>query len=369
MAAQIIVKATGKASEAASNSIELDAPSVVRLDVDQSQVANLERAGDDLVVRLTDGQAIRVEQYYVQNNGVGSDLVLRDGAQRLWLAHPEVAGAGRFTLLGELNDLVAAGGAVAASFACRLVDPNQPGLGDSTDQISSASFHAYEFHDVYLVRRSGLEGWQRRYLKDDYILVQFAITVLLGEPKNAVASDAGPPPSVPSSDLHRQFGELLRSQKGVDVTFHVSGESVPAHRSVLATRSPVFMAQLYGHTKEASTSAPCVEVKDMEAEVFRAMLRFIYTDTAPELERSGWQATAMAQHLLEAADLYGLERLKRMCEEKVSMDISVGNVATTLALAEQHGCAKLKASCIEFILAAPENLFALAATEGYEHVD
>ncbi|CAD6341327.1 unnamed protein product [Miscanthus lutarioriparius] len=242
----------------------------------------------------------------------------------------------------------AAGGGVAASFACRLVDPNQSGLGDSPDQISSASFHRYDFHDVYLVRRSELE----------------VRAVLLGEPKNAVASDAGPPPSVPSSDLHRQFGELLRSQKGADVTFHVSGESVPAHRSVLATRSPVFMAQLYGHTKEASTSAPCMEVKDMEAEVFRAMLRFIYTDTAPELERSGWQVTAMAQHLLEAADRYGLERLKRMCEEKVSMDISVSNVTTMLALAEQHGCAKLKANCIEFILAAPENLFALAATEG-----
>ena len=128
MAAQIIVKATGKASEAASNSIQLDAPSVVRLDVDQSQVANLERAGDDLVVRLTDGQAIRVEQYYVQNNGVGSDLVLRDGAQRLWLAHPEVAGAGRFTLLGELNDLVAAGGAVAAAGGGGFVLPAVLGL-------------------------------------------------------------------------------------------------------------------------------------------------------------------------------------------------------------------------------------------------
>jgi speckle-type POZ protein len=282
--------------------------------------------------------------------------------------HPSDGGAGwvmfRLRLMSK-----AAGGGVAASFACRLVDPNQPGPGDSPDQISSASFHIYDFHDVYLVRRSKLEGWQCRYLKDDSILVQCAITVLLGEPKNAVASDAGPPPSVPSSDLHTQFGELLWSQKGADVTFHVSGESVSAHRSVLAARSPVFMAQLYGHTKEASASAPCVEVKDMEAEVFRAMLRFIYTDTAPELERGGWHATAMAQHLLEAADRYGLERLKRMCQEKVSTDISVGNVATTLALAEQHGCAKLKANCIEFILAVPENLFALAATEGYKHLE
>ena len=72
----------------------------------------------------------------------------------------------------------------------------------------------------------------------------------------------------------------------------------------------------------------------------------------------------MAQHLLAAADRYGLDRLKAICEAKLAGCVDVGTAATTLALAEQHGCAKLKASCIEFILAAPENLSAVAATEG-----
>ncbi|MBB4616502.1 BapA/Bap/LapF family large adhesin [Sphingomonas abaci] len=144
MAAEIIVKATGKASEVAStsSSIDLDAPSVVRLDVDQSQVADLARTGDDLVVQMNDGQAVRIEDYFVQKNGVSSDLVLRDGAQRMWLAHPEVAGAGRFTLLGELGEvegLVAAGGAAAAGAGGGFVLPAVLGLAGAGGAAAAAS--------------------------------------------------------------------------------------------------------------------------------------------------------------------------------------------------------------------------------------
>jgi speckle-type POZ protein len=44
-----------------------------------------------------------------------------------------------------------------------------------------------------------------------------------------------------------------------------------------------------------------------------------------------------------------MERLKLLCEEKVCGDISVGTAATQLVLAEQHGCPKLKAMCMEFM--------------------
>ncbi|RLN13346.1 BTB/POZ and MATH domain-containing protein 2-like [Panicum miliaceum] len=202
----------------------------------------------------------------------------------------------------------------------------------------------------------------RRYVKDDSILVLCAINVL--EPRDAVAAAAAVA-SVPSPDLHQHFGELLRSQKGADITFLVAGEHVAAHRSVLAARSPVFIAELFGDMKEKAS--PCVEINDMEVEVFRTLLYFIYTDTAPELEQEGEQATLMAQHLLEAAGRYGLERLKRICVEKVYTDISVDTVASTLALAEQHGCSELKSRCMKFILATPENLQAVAAT--YKHLE
>ena len=48
------------------------------------------------------------------------------------------------------------------------------------------------------------------------------------------------------------------------------------------------------------------------------------------------------QHLLVAADRYGLDRLRLMCEGKLCRGIDARTVATTLALAEQHRCAHLK---------------------------
>ncbi|CAL5054288.1 unnamed protein product [Urochloa decumbens] len=252
---------------------------------------------------------------------------------------------------------------IAACFSCRLMDPSSPGSYYlDHEEIKASVFHENHSLDIFLIRRTDLEGPRRRYVKDDCILVECAINVLPDKLKKDPAATL----SVPSSDLHRQFGELLRSQKGADITFLVAGEHVPAHRSLLEARSPVFMAELFGGMKEM-VAAPCVEVKDMKVDVFRAMLHFIYTDTVPELDQlKVEQATVMSRRLLEAADRYGLQRLKRICVEKVCTVINVNNVAATLAVAEQHGCLKLKARCMKFTMA---NLGAVSATEGYKRLE
>ncbi|MEJ8631743.1 BapA prefix-like domain-containing protein [Sphingomonas sp. I4] len=66
-------------------------PSVVRLDLDRSRIATMVREGDDLVIRLTDGQTIRVDHFYGEQKGGDSDLVLRDQQGGQWLAHPRPA--------------------------------------------------------------------------------------------------------------------------------------------------------------------------------------------------------------------------------------------------------------------------------------
>ncbi|MEG3163993.1 Ig-like domain-containing protein [Sphingomonas sp. PB2P19] len=108
MAADIIVKATGNATRVAGNSIDLDDPAVVRLDIDRSQVTAFERDGQHLVVRLADGDPIQVKDFYQQGEAV-HDLVLREGDRSLWVANPNAAaGAARFTRLGKIEDLLAA---------------------------------------------------------------------------------------------------------------------------------------------------------------------------------------------------------------------------------------------------------------------
>lgn len=92
----------------------------------------------------------------------------------------------------------------------------------------------------------------------------------------------------------------------------------------------------------------------------QALLHFIYWDSLPDIEEltglnSKWASTLMAQHLLAAADRYGLERLRSLCESSLCEHVAINTVATTLALAEQHHCFQLKAVCLKFV-AMPENL-------------
>uniref|UniRef100_K3ZEX4 BTB domain-containing protein n=1 Tax=Setaria italica TaxID=4555 RepID=K3ZEX4_SETIT len=166
---------------------------------------------------------------------------------------------------------------------------------------------------------------------------------------------------VPSPNLPKHLGELLESKVGADVTFPVSGKSLAAHKNVLAARSPVFMAEFFGEMQEKSSGR--VKIRGMEPSVFGAMLRFIYTDAVPELDRMETATANLAQHLVVAADRYQLDRLKVLCEQRLAF--AIDNIM--LALAEQQGCSQLKVKCMEFIAGgSSENLDTVMKTEGFK---
>ena len=52
--------------------------------------------------------------------------------------------------------------------------------------------------------------------------------------------------------------------------------------------------------------------------------------------------------LLAAADKYGLERLRLMCESHLCKSLSVRSVAQLLSFAEEHHATELKAVCLRF---------------------
>ncbi|KAG2538038.1 BTB/POZ and MATH domain-containing protein 1-like [Panicum virgatum] len=223
------------------------------------------------------------------------------------------------------------------------------------------------------VKRETLEKSGR--LKDDCFTVRCDILVHTElSTQDAVVPAAAPPfVVVPPPDSPQHLRALLLGGRGADVRFLVGSEVFAAHRCVLAARSPVFDALLFGPMKEgaATDTEGCVRIDGMLPQVFRSLLHFVYTDSLPETEGQDDDdeagATTMAQHLLEAADRYDLQRLKLICEGRLCQHIDVSTVATTLALAEQHCCQGLKEACFAF-LKSPKTLAEAMATDGFQHL-
>ncbi|CAM0877794.1 unnamed protein product [Alopecurus aequalis] len=198
------------------------------------------------------------------------------------------------------------------------------------------------------MKRNALE--QSVHLKEDCFTIRCDIII---------ADPIAPFIEVPSPNMGQHFKELLRTEVGADATFIVGGEAFVAHRCVLAARSTVFMAELFGPMKEGTTG-DAIQIQDMEASVFKALLSFIYTDLFPEMEvpssmevegevEEGRAEAVWLQHMLVAADRYDLQRLKSMCEEQLVDHIDLSSVATILALAAQRHCSGLKEACLGFL--------------------
>ena len=164
--------------------------------------------------------------------------------------------------------------AVTANITFSLLNPD---LQDSVSLYRRTGIAPVAFSKVNrecgyrkFIKRECFER-SSKFLKDD----RFAIRVDVHIMKRASSSMVVPP-----SDLHWHLHGLLSSKEGADVELRVGGEKFAAHRLVLGARSSVFKAELFHQTEEGSTSTNVViQIRDMEARVFRALLTFIYTQT------------------------------------------------------------------------------------------
>lgn len=161
---------------------------------------------------------------------------------------------------------------VRASFKLSLVD-----VTGSSPPHTMTMTHEFVSGDIYcgswqFKKRSELEA--SPYLRDDRLTIECVVTIVEDE-KSFVEE-------VPPSDITEHLGKLLQGKEGTDVILEVQGEAFPAHKLVLAMRSPVFKAELYGAMREKDMS--CITINDMQPVVFEALLHFIYTDSLPAMD-------------------------------------------------------------------------------------
>ncbi|CAK9303764.1 unnamed protein product [Gordionus sp. m RMFG-2023] len=189
------------------------------------------------------------------------------------------------------------------------------------------------------IRRDFLLDDANGLLPDDKLTLFCEVSVV-AESVNVSGQTNLTPFKVPECKLSEDLNALFESQTFSDVVLCVEKKEFKSHKAILAARSPVFAAMFEHEMEERKLNR--VEITDLEEEVLREMLRYIYTGRASNLER-------MADDLLAAADKYALDRLKIMCEESLCSNLNVENVAETFTLADLHSAEQLKLQCIDYI--------------------
>lgn len=190
------------------------------------------------------------------------------------------------------------------------------------------------------IRRDFLMDEANGLLPNDQLTLFCEVSVVQ-DSVNIHGHSQRPKLNVPDCTLTTDLSNLLRDQTFSDVKFDVHGEEFAAHKAIMAARSEVFSAMFATHSNFAEAQNGSVKIVDVEKDVFREMLNFIYTGKVENLNQ-------MADELLAAADKYALTRLKVMCEEALCSNLTTENVASVLMLADMHTATQLKELSIRF---------------------
>lgn len=144
-----------------------------------------------------------------------------------------------------------------------------------------------------------------------------------------------------SNTIGKHYEQLLDKFLFSDVVFVCKGERIPAHRSILSTRSPVFHKMFASGMSEAKEGV--VTIEDCELSIFKELLKFLYTGTIKQENLA-----TNVQELMAMSDRYDLEDLKLLCDKVLLQQLSAQNAASILLLADTYHSMKLKEEVMKF---------------------
>lgn len=196
----------------------------------------------------------------------------------------------------------------------------------------------YQFE---LVTRKELLNKANNLLPNDTLTISFEVSTVI---KSSTIYKEIQQFNIPESPLYNELPSLLLKDKEScsDVIIEVDKTDLKAHKFILAAQSPVFSVMLkHKSMKEAQNNR--IIIKDMDLEVGRQMLEFIYTNKQPS------RITEFANELMAAAHKYEMNRLRVMCEEILFNNITFDNAIKTLIYANMYGAENLKEAIINFM--------------------
>jgi len=217
-------------------------------------------------------------------------------------------------------------------------------------------------------------GWGRRpwvsrqsisnntnLLPEGHLTIFCVLTVIGGTEKPSGSQDVEVKSGTNVRGLEQvseHFGKLFNNKEFSDVEIECDGEIFNCHQAILSTRSDVFRAMFQADMAENRTQK--VAIKDIDEEVAREMLLFIYTGATNEMflkEKAG--------ELLAAADRYQLDVLKNICEDHLCSNLQINNVVENLVFGDLYLASKLRRIAMKMIA---RNLVKVVKTEEYQNL-
>ncbi|KAJ4807985.1 BTB/POZ and MATH domain-containing protein 2 [Rhynchospora pubera] len=161
--------------------------------------------------------------------------------------------------------------------------------------------------------------------------------------------------------LQHNFKNLWETGQGSDIEIQVDGDTMHAHKLILAAGSSVFRAEFYGPL--ANPELHVTKPKEVKAEVLRALVRFAYTGNF-DISKANLLPYNLVQELLVAADRYDMANLILKCQRRLWVGLSLDNVLSSLGLAVSLNLGWLREKCVEF-LCEPEILRRVIGRQEY----
>ncbi|XP_046657417.1 BTB and MATH domain-containing protein 42-like [Daphnia pulicaria] len=155
------------------------------------------------------------------------------------------------------------------------------------------------------------------------------------------------------------LASMFYDQHRCDVQFRFKdGKSIGAHILILSIGSPVFSAMFQSGLLESQTRE--VTITDIELEIFRQLLDYLYTGSAPKLADEN-----ITKLLFEAADKYSVEHLKNDCLEALQERVRLHNVVNLLIWSHFRSTKPLFDMALDFIVNNFRKLFVQADFEDF----
>lgn len=135
---------------------------------------------------------------------------------------------------------------------------------------------------------------------------------------------------VPEPTILKDMVSMLDNGTFSDVVFVLGDSRIKAHKCILASRCSFFASMFSVGMRESQESV--ISVQDITPFTFKCLLEFIYTDQINLVQLNQDQVI----DVLIAANRYGLDRLKRLCEKTLVKNIDMDNVIDLLYLSDVH---------------------------------